>query len=116
MAYYYVSDNFLIGSLFSTSPVILNEKVLCGVIISASTISGSYLSFLGSKDGINYYPVLDSTSSEVILITTASPRAYSLKPESFYGVNFVRARLGYSGSSVMQKTYNTPVDFIMRDI
>lgn len=116
MAYYYISDNFLIGNLFSSTSIVLNEKALCGLIISSSTITGSLVTFLGSRDGINFYPIMNNSSSEVTLTVSASPRCFSLNWQDFFPYGYVRARLGTSASSVMQKTYNTPIDFILRDI
>jgi hypothetical protein len=90
--------------------IYLNETVPMGLIVTGSVITGSLVSFLVSNDGVNFYPLYDSSSTEVSLAVSTTPRAYSLNPEAFMGWNFVKARLGTSGSAKAQKTYDTSLE------
>ena len=111
-----ISGNFAIGS--STTDVIqLNENYsLAGIIITASYVSGSLMSFIGSDDGVTFYPIYNSSSAEVTLTVTSASRCYSLNPNDFLGFNFIKARLGTSGSAKNQVTQPQPVVFTLKSI
>lgn len=110
---YTVTATFLIGNA-ETEAVKLNSKKVNGLIISSSVVTGSLISFLGSADGTTFIPVLNSSSTEVTITTTASPRAYALNDADFMPFKQIKARLGTSGSAKLQATYNSPVQFIIR--
>lgn len=92
--------------------IYLNETVPTGFIVSGSVITGSLVSFLVSSDGVNFYPLYDSSSSEVSLAVSTTPKAYNLNPEVFMGWNFIKTRLGTSGSAKAQKTYDVQFELI----
>lgn len=92
--------------------IYLNEKIPTGFIVSGSVITGSLVSFLISSDGVNFYPLYDSSSTEVSLVVSTTPKAYNLNPEVFMGWNFIKTRLGTSGSPKAQTTNIAQVEII----
>lgn len=90
----------------------LNERAATGLIVTGSVISGSLVSFLVSNDGVSYYPLYDSSSTEVSLVVTSASRAYNLNPEAFMGWNFIKVRLGTSASAKAQATYPAGVEIV----
>lgn len=92
--------------------IYLNETIPTGFIVSGSVITGSLVSFMVSNDGTNFYPLYDSSSTEVSLTVSTTPKAYSLNPEVFMGWNFVKARLGTSGSPKAQSGYAAQIELI----
>jgi hypothetical protein len=111
MAKYKESGTFVVGQS-QTGIIKLNERVLTGVIISGSTTTGSLVTFLVSNNGTNFYPLYDSTGTEVSLTVTTAARAYNLNPEVFMPWNYVKARLGTSGSAVLQTIRDSGIEFI----
>jgi hypothetical protein len=111
MAKYKESGTFVVGQS-ETSTIKLNERVLTGVIITGSTTSGSLITFLVSENGTDFYPLYDSTGTEVYLTVTTVGRAYNLNPEVFMPWNYVKARLGTSSSAVLQATRDSEIEFI----
>lgn len=105
------TDSFVVGQS-QTNPIIINENTLLGLIVTGSTISGSLVSFLVSTDGITYYPLFDSTNAEVTLTVGSTAKAYSLNHELFEPWNFVKVRLGTSGSAKLQTGDNTSIEFM----
>jgi hypothetical protein len=89
-----------------------NERAATGFIVSGSTTTGSLVSFLVSNDGTNFYPLYDSSSTEVSIIVSTTPKAYSLNPEVFMGWNFIKIRLGTSASAKAQATYDARVELV----
>lgn len=111
-----VPATFAVGSS-QTDAVQLNEIYsLVGIIITGSYTSGSLMSFLGSDDGDTFYPIYNSNSAEITITTTSASRCYSVTPSDFYGYNFIKARLGTSGSAKNQSTQPQPVIFSLRTI
>jgi hemolysin activation/secretion protein len=116
MPKYSTTETFTAGSTATgtqTGVVTLNERTLTGFIVSASTITGTKVTFLVSTDAISFYPLYDSDSSEVSLTVTSASRAYNLKPSVFLPWDYIKARLGTSASAVAQATYSTGVEFVM---
>ena len=105
------TGTFVVGQS-QTEAVSLNEKTLSGVILSGSSISGSSLSFLVSVDGSNFYPLFNNSNQEVILTVGGASKAYNLDPDVFKAWLHVKARLGTSGSAVLQAGINQSVIFI----
>jgi hypothetical protein len=99
-----------------TGTIILNKYALNGFLISGSVITGSQVSFLVSTDGTNFYPLYNSSGTEITIPVTSSGRGYSLDYTVFKPFNFVKLRLGYSGSSVAQKTYELGIDFLLTSL
>jgi hypothetical protein len=111
-----VNGTFTIG-LSETDAVQLNEVyTLSGLTITGSCITGSLISFLVSNDGSNFYPLVNSSSTELTLTVSASARSFATDWNSFLSWNFVKARLGTSASAVNQKTYNQPIIFECKSI
>lgn len=103
-------QNIITGSIVagntSTNPIQVNELSLIG-LTTGSNITATALTFLVSTDGVTYTPLYDSTSTEVSLTVTTAARSYALKPDIFYGWNFLKVVEGTSASNVAQKTVNT---------
>jgi hypothetical protein len=112
MAKYKESGTFLVGES-ETEAIKLNERTVTGFIVSGSTITGTAVTFLVSFDGVTFYPLYDYDSSEVSITVAGSARGYNLNPLLFTPWNHIKARLGTSGSAVLQQTYDTGVDFII---
>jgi hypothetical protein len=111
-----LSGNFAVGTS-ETDAIQLNELyTLTGVIITGSYTSGSLMSFLGSDDGTNFYPIYNSSSLEITITTTSASRCYSINPDDFLGYNFIKARLGSSGSAKNQATQPQPIIFTLKTI
>jgi hypothetical protein len=111
-----ISKNFAAGES-QTEAIQLNEQfTLTGITITGSKISGSLMTFLVSDDGTNYYPLYDSSSAEVSLTTTTEARSYALYPFSFLSWNFVKGRLGTTGSPVLQATVDQEIIFNCKTI
>lgn len=72
----------------------LEDFVLCGFITPA-TLTGTSVSFKGSKDGTNFFPIYDSTNI-LISVTVAVSRAYSLNVIDFLSWPYIKI---VSGSS-----------------
>jgi len=109
-----VTDSFAVGAS-ETSVVQMNELyTLSGLILSASYVTGSLVSFLGSMDGDSYLPIFNSNSAEVTLTVTGAARFYSVNPSDFSGWNFIKARLGTSGSAKLQAVQPEPVTFVLK--
>jgi len=111
MPRYKLTRTISIGTGETTSAQLM-EGTLSGIVIPGSVITASYVSFLVSTDGQNYIPLLDKDSAEVILITTASPRAYQTNYDAFLPWTYIKAREGISGSEVYQKIYDADIEFI----
>jgi hypothetical protein len=112
MAKYKESGTFVVGQS-QTDPIMMNERVLTGFVVSDNVISGSLISFLVSVDGTNYFPLLDNNSTEVTLTVSTTPKAYNLNPELFMAWDFIKARLGTSASAINQTSANQDVIFIL---
>lgn len=115
MPKYSTTEIFTAGSTATgtqTGVVTLNERTLTGFIVSASTITGTKISFIVSRNNVDFYPLYDSDSTEVVLTVTSACRAYNLNPTTFMPWDHVKARLGTSASGVAQATYNTQVEFV----
>jgi hypothetical protein len=111
-----VNGVFTIG-LSETDAIQLNELyTVDGFTITGSCITGSLVSFLVSNDSSNFYPLMNSSSAEVTLTVSASARSFATNWEAFLPWNFVKARLGSSGSAKLQATYNQPVIFECKTI
>lgn len=90
----------------------MNERTGTGLIVSGSVISGSLVSFLVSNNGVDFYPLYDSSSTEISIIVNTTPKAYNLNPEAFMGWNFIKTRLGTSASPKAQQTYNAEIEIV----
>lgn len=112
MAKYKESGTFVVGQS-QTSAVTLNERVVTGLIVTDNVISGSLVSFLVSMDGLTYYPLFDNNNTEVAITVSTTPKAYSLNPELFMAWDFIKARLGTSGSAVLQTAANQGIIFVL---
>jgi hypothetical protein len=110
MPRYRDTDSFVVGQS-QTNPIIINENSLLGLVVAGSSISGSLISFLVSTDGVTYYPLFDSTNTEVTLTVSSTTKAYSLNHEAFEPWNYVKARLGTSASAKLQAGVDTPLEF-----
>lgn len=115
MAIRTISGSFTIGQS-QTSALLCGEWDLVGLSISASTITGTTITFLTSYDGVTYLPLYDETGTEQTLTVGAYARNYTLQPYTFFPWNYVKLRLGTSASPVNQATYNTDVKFILRSM
>lgn len=94
-----------------TDEIVTNEKSLCGLIVSGSSMTSGSITFLVSNDGNEYYPLFDSNASEVYLKTTTAKKAYYINDSITKGWNFIKVRSGTSASAVNQAT--VPVDIIV---
>lgn len=115
MAKYKQTRTFSVGE-YETDTLTLNEAVLTGLVVTGSVISGSLISFQVSTDGTNFYPLSDYNSAEVTITVSSTPTAYSLSPDMFIAWNFVKARLGTSGSYVLQATYDEDIELVYDSI
>lgn len=111
MPKYSNAATIVVGSTQS-SAIPTNERVATGFIVKDTLITGSLVSFLVSNDGVNYYPLYDSSSTEVSLVVSSIPKAYSLNPEAFIGWNFIKVRLGTSASAKAQVTSDTGIEIV----
>jgi hypothetical protein len=100
-----VSGSIVVGQSQSNA-VKLNELTAVG-LTTGSNITASTLSFLVSTDGNTFYPLYDSTSTEVTISASSVARSYTLDPAVFYPWNFLKVREGNSASAVLQATVNT---------
>lgn len=105
-----ISGSFVVGQS-QTNAVTLNELTLVGFTITGSSISGSQVSFLVSTDGTDYYPLINSSGTEITITSGSIAKAYDLDEATFFPWNFVKARLGTSASAVLQATNNQLVKF-----
>lgn len=112
MAKYKESKTFIVGQS-QTTAVTMNERALTGLVVSGNVISGSLISFLVSVDDANYYPLLDNNSTEIVLVVSTTPKAYSLSPELFLAWDFIKARLGTNGSPVVQASANEEIILVL---
>jgi len=111
-----VSATFAVGAS-QTDAIQLNENyTLTGITVSGSVISGSLVSFLVSNDGSIFYPLFNSSSTEVSLTVTSASRGLAVDPNAFLGWTFIKARLGTSGSAKLQATYAAPITFELKTI
>ena len=91
----------------------LGKYSLSGFILTGSVVTGSQVSFLVSGDGTNFVPLFDSTGTEVTVPVGAVAGGYNVDNSIFNPFYFIKLRLGESGSSVAQQTYNLGVDFLL---
>jgi hypothetical protein len=111
-----VSGTFAVGSS-ETAVIQLNELyTLTGITITGSVITGSLVTILGSVDGTNFYSAYNSSSTELSLTVTSASRTYAVDPNAFLPYDFIKARLGTSGSAKLQATYNAGVLFHLKTI
>lgn len=108
-----ISGSIAIGQSQSDS-IQLNEGTPVGLIITGSTVTGTAMTFLGSVDGTNFYPMYDNTGIEVNITTGPSSRMIALDTASFYDANFIKCRLGTSASPVNQATYSLPFKIVSK--
>lgn len=109
MAKYNNNATVAVGSTESNT-IYLNETIPTGFVVSGSVVTGSLVSFLVSNDNINFYPLHDSTNTEISLTVSTTPKAYSLNPETFMGWSYIKIRLGTSASSKVQATYPAQIE------
>ena len=111
----YISGSIVVGqsqsNIFS-----LNEDSAVGLVISASTVTGTAMTFLGSIDGTNFYPVYDNTGTEVNISVGATARIVAFNISSFYPYNYLKCRLGTSASAVNQATYDTTLTLVTKNL
>ena len=106
-----IPATFVVGET-ETEAISLNEGSLAGIIISGSNITGSLVSFLVSSDGTNFFPLFNESNAEVAITVSSTPKAYAFSSGNFGSWLFVKARLGTSGSAVLQAGINQSVIFI----
>lgn len=68
--------------------VSLGDNVPTGIITPAA-IDGTSLTFQGSVDGTNYYPIYDTTNTQVS-VTIGTSRIHYLTPANFAGLAFLK--------------------------
>lgn len=111
-----VTQTFAVGAS-QTGIVQLNDTyTLTGITITGSSTTGSLITILGSYDGVNFYPVYNSSSAEVSLTSGSVAKSYALDPNAFLSYDFVMARLGTSGSPKLQATANEEILFHLKTI
>lgn len=116
MSYYEVKDgSFAVGES-QTSAIRINQGTLVGFLVSASTLTATTVTFLGSADGTNFYPLYNSESSEISLTTGSFARGYSLNSADFFPWNHIKARQGNSASAVLQANNAVSVQFVVRNV
>jgi hypothetical protein len=113
--YYRTVTSFAVGQS-QTEAIKLNEKTICGLIVTGSHITATSITFLGSGDGVTYYPLYDDASTEVSITTGSYARAYSLLPTTFYAWNYAKVREGTSASAVLQAGSDINIEIITRNI
>jgi hypothetical protein len=112
-----IAGSIVIGQS-QTNPIQLNNLTLVG-ITTASYLSGSSISFLVSADGINYYSLYSTTGEYTFYsgsAASANSQAVSLDPSVFFGWPWVKARLGMSGSPVLQATRDAILNFNVKTV
>lgn len=77
----------------------LSVARLVGIATPASIDSATMLSFQSSYDGSTYNNVYDSAGIEKIVTVSASRRVI-LSPADFYGIRYIKVRLGTAASPV----------------
>lgn len=110
-----VSASFVVGESES-SPIQLNEGTLAGITITGSSLTATSVTFLGSTDGTNYYPLHDEESEEVTLTTGSVARGYSVDTNTFFPWNWIKAREGTSASPVNQTIEFQDIEFNIKTL
>lgn len=84
----------------SLSPAVdLGNLRLCGLETPASIDGATSLTFQASADGATYLNLYDATGTEKT-ITVSTSRRVLLAPADFYGIRWIKVRLGTSGTPV----------------
>ena len=82
-----------------------SNRTLVGVI-TPSTWTAAAITFKVSMDDVTYYPLMDSTGTEVIIpsasIPTGAAWACALDPRNFVGWKYVKIQSGTNASNVNQ--------------
>lgn len=99
------SGSIVVGQSQSNA-IQLNDLTAVG-LTTGSNISGSMLSFLVSVDGATFYPLYNSSGTEVTYSASSVARAYVLDRDTFLAWNFIKLREGTSGSAILQAGVNT---------
>jgi hypothetical protein len=92
----------------------MNQYMLTG-ITTGSYLTSTSLTFLGSDDGVTYYPLYNS-SGEVLYTLSGSPMALSVDPLTFFGWNYLKLRRGNNGSPINQVIADAPINLILKEI
>lgn len=108
-----ISASIVAGNT-TTNAIQMNNYDAVGMIVSASTLTATTLTFLVGNDGTNFYPLYDDSSTEVSISASKVARAYSLPIDAFFGWNFMKVREGTSASAVAQATYDVPITIVTR--
>src|SRR5690242_8642270 len=94
-------DTTTIANGSSLAPAIdIGPNTLVAVVMPAAWDAAA-MTFAGSIDGTNFFPLYDETGTE-INIPVAASRYVKLDPSVFAGVRYVQVRSGTSGSAVNQ--------------
>ena len=109
------NSDFVVGSS-ETSAVQLNEGTLAGITITGSSLTATSVTFLGSTDGTNFYPLYDEESEEVTLTTGSVARGYSVDTNTFFPWNWIKAREGTSSSPVNQTVDDQDIEFNIKTL
>jgi hypothetical protein len=103
--YFEASGSIVIGNSQSNC-IQFNELTAVG-LTTGSNITGTTLSFLVSNNNIDFYPLYDSTGTEVTISASSVARSYALSPLVFFPWNFMKLREGTSSSAVLQSGVDT---------
>lgn len=72
----------------------LGVYALCAVITPAA-LTSTALTFTGSYDGVNFFPIKDSTNVAIgVTVATGAAGYYKLAPADFVGVPFIKIVTG----------------------
>jgi len=108
-----ITGSFVIGQS-QTNSILMNENTLVGLTVTGSYLTASEITFLVSTDNTNFYPMYNSSSTELSITTGSYARSYSLDAESFFAWDYVKARQGNSASAVNQTEKDIDVKFITK--
>jgi len=107
-----ITETIAIGE--SQSGILLtNEGTLVGLSFTSGSISASQISFLGSTDGVAFYPLYDKSGAEVTL-PVVKLRSYALSEENFSAWDYIKIREGISASPVLQATEEVSFEAISK--
>ncbi len=119
MALVLSSQSVVIANAASLSgAAVASDRTLLGLITPADWDAGA-ITFKVSNDGVTYYPLFDSSGTEVSIpsasIATAESRAFSLDPAVFVGWKHIKIQSGVNALAVAQTPARTII-LIFREV
>jgi hypothetical protein len=86
--------------------IVVGETMPVAVLMPAAWDT-AVITFAGSLDGTNYYPIYDAGGTEVTLTGAAAARIQTIDSTKLKGVRWLKLRSGTVGSAVNQTAART---------